>query len=58
MEDWRKNKLAFAVFMTPATFRLVVFFTIPPAAVRVYSFGERGPQGRIALPLPLRRVIA
>ncbi len=46
MEDWRKNKLAFAIFMTPATFWLIVFFTIPLAVVWVYSFGERGPQGQ------------
>lgn len=51
MEDWRKNKLAFAIFMTPATFWLIVFFTIPLALVWVYSFGERGPQGQTYLAL-------
>lgn len=51
MEDWRKNKLAFAIFMAPATFWLFVFFTIPLVLVWVYSFGERGPQGQTYLAL-------
>jgi spermidine/putrescine transport system permease protein len=49
MEDWRKNKLAFMVFMGPATFWLLVFFTIPVVAIWVYSFGERGPLGQTYL---------
>ncbi len=53
MEDWRKNKLAFAIFMTPATVWLIVFFTIPLAVVWVYSFGERGPQGQTWLAFSL-----
>jgi ABC-type spermidine/putrescine transport system permease subunit I len=46
MQDWRKNKLVFAILMAPATFWLVVFFTIPLAIVWVYSFGGRGPEGQ------------
>jgi spermidine/putrescine transport system permease protein len=49
MEDWRKNKLAFAIFMGPATIWLLVFFTIPLAVIWVYSFGERGPLGQTYL---------
>ena len=49
MEDWRKNKLAFAVFMGPATFWLLVFFTIPLMVIWIYSFGERGPLGQTYL---------
>lgn len=49
MEDWRKNKQAFAVFMGPATFWLLVFFTIPVLVIWVYSFGERGPLGQTYL---------
>ncbi len=49
MEDWRKDRLAFTIFMAPATFWLFVFFTIPLALVWVYSFGERGPQGQTYL---------
>ena len=46
MRDWRKNKLAFAILMAPASFWLVLFFTIPLAIVWVYSFGGRGPEGQ------------
>jgi spermidine/putrescine transport system permease protein len=46
MQDWRKNKLFFAILMAPASFWLVVFFTIPLAIVWVYSFGGRGPEGQ------------
>jgi spermidine/putrescine transport system permease protein len=49
MEDWRKNKRAFAIFMGPATFWLLVFFTIPVTVIWVYSFGERGPLGQTYL---------
>jgi len=49
MEDWRKNKTAFAVFIGPATFWLLVFFTIPVIVVWIYSFGERGPLGQTYL---------
>jgi len=49
MEHWRKNKLPFAIFMGPATFWLLVFFTIPVVVVWVYSFGERGPLGQTYL---------
>lgn len=49
MEDWRKNKQAFAIFMGPATFWLLVFFTIPVVVIWVYSFGERGPLGQTYL---------
>jgi spermidine/putrescine transport system permease protein len=49
MEDWRKNKLAFSIFMGPATIWLLVFFTIPLAVIWVYSFGERGPLGQTYL---------
>ena len=44
MQDWRKNKLFFAILMAPSSFWLVVFFTIPLAIVWVYSFGGRGPE--------------
>lgn len=49
MEDWRKNKAAFAIFMGPATFWLLVFFAIPVAVIWIYSFGERGPLGQTYL---------
>ena len=49
MEDWGKNRRAFAVFLGPASFWLLVFFVIPLALVWVYSFGERGPQGQTYL---------
>ncbi len=49
MENWRKNKLAFAIFIGPATFWLLVFFTIPVIVIWVYSFGERGPLGQTYL---------
>ena len=49
MENWRKNRRAFAVFMGPASFWLLVFFVIPLVLVWVYSFGERGPQGQTYL---------
>lgn len=46
MEDWRNNKWAFTIFMGPATFWLLVFFTIPVTVIWIYSFGERGPLGQ------------
>ena len=46
MQDWRKNKLVFAILMAPASFWLILFFTIPLAIVWVYSFGGRGPEGQ------------
>jgi spermidine/putrescine transport system permease protein len=49
MDDWRKNKRAFAIFMGPATFWLLVFFAIPVTVIWVYSFGERGPLGQTYL---------
>jgi spermidine/putrescine transport system permease protein len=49
MEDWRKNKRAFAVFIGPATFWLLMFFTIPVVVIWIYSFGERGPLGQTYL---------
>jgi len=49
MENWRKNKLAFAVLALPPTAWLVIFFTIPLVIMWVYSFAERGPQGQIHL---------
>ena len=51
MQDWRKNKLFFAILMAPASFWLVVFFTIPLAIVWVYSFGGRGPEGQTLIGL-------
>ena len=38
MENWRKNKLAFAVLALPPTAWLVIFFTIPLVIMWVYSF--------------------
>jgi spermidine/putrescine transport system permease protein len=49
MENWRQNKLAFAVLALPPTAWLVIFFTIPLVIMWVYSFAERGPQGQIHL---------
>jgi len=49
MEEWRKNKGAFAIFIGPATAWLLVFFTIPVIVIWVYSFGERGPLGQTYL---------
>ena len=49
MENWRDNKLAFAVLALPPTAWLVIFFTVPLAIMWVYSFAERGPQGQILL---------
>jgi len=49
MENWRHNKLAFAVLALPPTAWLVIFFTLPLIIMWVYSFAERGPQGQILL---------
>ena len=49
MENWRQNKLAFAVLALPPTAWLVIFFTVPLIIMWVYSFAERGPQGQILL---------
>jgi len=49
MENWRHNKLAFAVLALPPTAWLVIFFTVPLVIMWVYSFAERGPQGQILL---------
>ena len=49
MENWRQNKLAFAVLALPPTAWLVIFFTVPLVIMWVYSFAERGPQGQILL---------
>jgi spermidine/putrescine transport system permease protein len=49
MENWRQNKLAFAVLALPPTAWLVIFFTVPLIIMWVYSFAERGPQGQIEL---------
>jgi spermidine/putrescine transport system permease protein len=49
MENWRHNKLAFAVLALPPTAWLVIFFTVPLIIMWVYSFAERGPQGQILL---------
>ncbi len=49
MENWRHNKLAFAVLALPPTAWLVIFFTVPLLIMWVYSFAERGPQGQILL---------
>ena len=49
MENWRQNKLAFAVLALPPTAWLVIFFTVPLIIMWVYSFAERGPQGQIVL---------
>ena len=49
MENWRDNKLAFAVLALPPTAWLVIFFTVPLLIMWVYSFAERGPQGQILL---------
>ncbi len=46
MRDWRKEKLAFAVFTLPGAAWLVVFFTLPLVVVWIYSFGTRGPEGQ------------
>ncbi len=51
MEDWRKNRGAFAIFLGPASLWLLVFFVIPLILVWIYSFGERGPQGQTYLAL-------
>ena len=53
MQDWRQNKLAFAVLILPPTAWLVIFFTVPLAIVWVYSFGERGPLGETLLDVSL-----
>ena len=57
MEDWRKNKRAFAIFIGPATLWLLVFFTIPVIVIWVYSFGERGPQGQTYLVFNLENYV-
>ncbi len=49
MESWRNNKWIFAIFIGPASFWLLVFFTIPVFVIWVYSFGERGPLGQTYL---------
>jgi spermidine/putrescine transport system permease protein len=53
MQDWRQNKLAFAVLLLPPTAWLVFFFTVPLAIVWVYSFGERGALGETLLDFSL-----
>jgi len=57
MEDWRKNKGAFAIFLGPASLWLLVFFVIPLILVWVYSFGERGPQGQTYLAFNLENYL-
>jgi spermidine/putrescine transport system permease protein len=47
MRDWRQEKASFAVFTLPATFWLIVFFTLPLVIIWIYSFADRGPQGQI-----------
>jgi len=47
MRDWRQEKTSFGVFTLPATFWLIVFFTLPLVIIWVYSFADRGPQGQI-----------
>jgi len=49
VENWRNNKLVFAVLALPPTAWLVIFFTVPLIIMWVYSFAERGPQGQINL---------
>lgn len=49
MENWRNNRLVFAVLALPPTAWLVIFFTVPLIIMWVYSFAERGPQGQINL---------
>jgi spermidine/putrescine transport system permease protein len=46
MRDWRQEKTSFAVFTLPATFWLIVFFTLP-LVIWIHSFADRGPQGQI-----------
>ena len=53
MQDWRNNKLAFGIFLGPATFWLVLFFMLPLLVVWVYSFGGRGPQGQTIITFSL-----
>jgi len=57
MEDWRKNKGAFSIFMGPASFWLLVFFVVPLVLVWIYSFGERGPQGQTYLAFNLENYL-
>lgn len=57
MEDWRKNKGAFSIFIGPASLWLLVFFVIPLILVWVYSFGERGPQGQTYLAFNLENYL-
>jgi spermidine/putrescine transport system permease protein len=47
MRDWRQEKTSFAVFTLPASFWLIVFFTLPLVIIWIYSFADRGPQGQI-----------
>ena len=49
MQDWRRNKRAFSIFLLPPSAWLVVFFTLPLIIIWVYSFGERGPLGQTVL---------
>jgi spermidine/putrescine transport system permease protein len=46
LRDWRREKLAFAIFTLPGAAWLVLFFTVPLAIVWIYSFGARGPEGQ------------
>jgi len=57
MNEWRRDKLAFSILLAPATFWLVVFFTVPLAVIWVYSFGERGAQGQTLLALSLANYV-
>ncbi len=53
MENWRNNKIAFGIFMGPATAWLVFFFLLPLLVVWIYSFGDRGPQGQTVITFTL-----
>jgi spermidine/putrescine transport system permease protein len=53
LENWRNNRLVFAVLALPPTAWLVIFFTVPLLIMWVYSFAERGPQGQINLAINL-----
>ena len=49
MRDWRKERIAFAIFSLPGTFWIFAFFTFPLALIWIYSFSTSDELGNVVL---------
>jgi spermidine/putrescine transport system permease protein len=47
MRDWRKERIAFAIFGMPGTFWIFVFFTFPLGLIWIYSFSTSDELGQV-----------